>query len=825
MDIVLSIVSQVVAQRLQQDGIRQLLSTLTSWDHDEFAAKIADILSKVSALIDISHKASTTRSLDHLLQHIIEVTTEALDAERGTLFLHDQAQGELYTKFAQGALSQEIRIAENEGIAGAVFTQGQSTIVSDAYADARFNPAVDRQTGYRTRNILCVPIKTRTHTIIGVTQLLNKTTGDFTNDDATLLEVMTSQVSEALQNAQLFDQVKRAQEEQTQLLEVATALSQELQLRPLLLKIMETTSMILAADRSTLLLYDERTNELWSLVAQGVGMDEIRFPSHTGIAGTVFTTRQTLNIPDAYADPRFNPEFDKKSGYRTRSILCMPMVDKAGQVIGVTQVLNKAGGPFTALDEKRLQAFSAQAAVAIENAKLFDDVLNMRNYNESVLQSLSNGVMTLNADHQLVKCNEAARRILDLHHDDTTEQAAAIFLRKNPWLLSLLDRVNETGRPDALMDTELVLHNGTSVSANMTIAPLVNIQQELIGSMLVVEDITREKRIRSTFGRYLSKEVVDELLSSPAGLQMGGELREVTFLVSDLRGFTSLSTRLPPQEIVSILNRYLERMVDIITHYRGTVDEFQGDGILAFFGAPLSASDDPERAVACAIDMHRALVEINADQRQRNLPEFVMGIGINTGEAIVGNIGSEKRAKYGAVGNTINTAYRIESYTIGGQILISPSTYERVRHLIRLKGTMEVEFKGLDKPMTIYEVGGLGGRYQLALPETTSQTLPPLTSPLPIACFLVQDKTVSDTAITGHITHLSAAAANVVLTAPVALHANLKIVLAPQQTSALSAIYAKVIALDAAKVDPKGIHARLEFTSLPEDAKAFLDQQ
>jgi adenylate cyclase len=138
---------------------------------------------------------------------------------------------------------------------------------------------------------------------------------------------------------------------------------------------------------------------------------------------------------------------------------------------------------------------------------------------------------------------------------------------------------------------------------------------------------------------------------------------------------------------------------------------------------------------------------------------------------------------------------------------------------------MEVEFKGLDKPMTIYEVGSLEGRYQLALPETTPQTFTPLTSPLPIACFLVQDKTVFDTAITGHITHLSAAAANVVLSAPVAPHANLKIVLARQQTSALSAIYAKVIALDAAKVDPQGIHARLEFTSLPEDAKAFLCQQ
>jgi adenylate cyclase len=362
------------------------------------------------------------------------------------------------------------------------------------------------------------------------------------------------------------------------------------------------------------------------------------------------------------------------------------------------------------------------------------------------------------------------------------------------------------------------------ISVNATIAPLVNIKKELIGSMLVLEDITSEKRIKSTFGRYLSKEVVDELLSSPTGLQLGGELREVTFLVSDLRGFTSMSSRLPPQDIISILNRYLERMVDIIADYRGTVDEFQGDGILAFFGAPLSANDDPERAIACAIAMQKALVELNDEQRQRQMPELVMGIGINTGEVIVGNIGSEKRAKYGAVGSAINTAYRIESYTVGGQVLVSPSTYERVRSLVRLRGTLEVEFKGLDKPMTLYDVVGLDGSYHLDLPETDSVTFTALAAPLSIDCFPVQGKTVADTAIAGQITHLAASAAEAVLAAPAALLTNLKIVLTSPEARGLSEVYAKVLSLDTAGVESVITKAHLEFTSLPDDAKTFLAQ-
>lgn len=244
-------------------------------------------------------------------------------------------------------------------------------------------------------------------------------------------------------------------------------------------------------------------------------------------------------------------------------------------------------------------------------------------------------------------------------------------------------------------------------------------------SVLIYRYVTEEKEkieglrqrdfVRATFGRYLSNEVVNELLDSPQGLKMSGETREITILVSDLRGFTSLSSNLSPAEVIPILNRYFKAMLEVIASYRGTVDELQGDGILVFFGAPLASPDHPQRAVACAIEMQNKMAEVNEVQRREGLPELAMGIGINTGEVVVGNIGSQNRSKYGAVGSAINLAYRIESCTGGGQILMSPATYGQVKSFVSVRKKMEMEFKGIRDPMTIYDVGGMEGKYQLSL--------------------------------------------------------------------------------------------------------------
>ena len=294
-------------------------------------------------------------------------------------------------------------------------------------------------------------------------------------------------------------------------------------------------------------------------------------------------------------------------------------------------------------------------------------------------------------------------------------------------------------------------------------------------------------------------------------------------MVSDLRGFTALSSRMEPSDVLQVVNRFLGPMVDIITRYRGTIDDFQGDGILAFFGAPLAAVDDPERAVACAVEMQRALVEINAEQRKRGLPELHMGIGIDTGEVIVGNIGSEKRTKYGALGTPINIAYRVESHSVSGQVLISQGTYERVKDVVRVGHSWDLHFKGLDEQIEVYEVNGLDGKYACSMPERTPEQFLDLDPPLPIECFILEGKTVSNRAISGRIVRLSENCAEGVLQRAVDKDADLMIRMVSGGVSVAEA-YAKVMEADAASGDG-ATRIVLNFTSLPDDAKAFLEKK
>ena len=340
-----------------------------------------------------------------------------------------------------------------------------------------------------------------------------------------------------------------------------------------------------------------------------------------------------------------------------------------------------------------------------------------------------------------------------------------------------------------------------------------------------MESLRQRDFIRDTFGRYMSGEIVEELLDSPQGLKMSGEIREVTFLVSDLRGFTALTASLSPHEIIEIINRYFEHMVDVISKHRGVVNEFLGDGILVLFGAPLQEIDDAQRAVACAIEMQSAMLKVNEEQRRLNLPELAMGIGINTGEVVVGNIGSERRAAYGAVGSAINIAYRIESYTIGGQILVSPSTHDKIRSIVRIKDTRQVQFKGIDHPINIYDVVGLGGSHNVKVPEEKNEEFTVLSPPLPIECFLLKEKTISEAGISGQIIRLGENVAEAVLAGAMEAHANLRILFKPQQTAGLSEVYAKVLSTDAPASKSSPTSVVLQFTWLPEAVKAFLKQR
>jgi PAS domain S-box-containing protein len=238
---------------------------------------------------------------------------------------------------------------------------------------------------------------------------------------------------------------------------------------------------------------------------------------------------------------------------------------------------------------------------------------------------------------------------------------------------------------------------------------VVDITARKLAEEKLEQERVRKVFVLETFGSYLSDEVVSEILESPGGINLGGELREITILVSDLRGFTRITESMNSSDLLLLLNRYLERMTDIILHYSGTIDEFTGDGILVFFGAPRTFADHARRAVLCAIEMQNVMDEFNRESLNLGLPELKMGIGINSGELVVGNIGSQRRKKYGAVGSAINVAFRVQALTAGGEIFVTESVYQQVASEVVAGPERQAQLKGIEGTVKLYKVLGISG--------------------------------------------------------------------------------------------------------------------
>jgi len=369
-------------------------------------------------------------------------------------------------------------------------------------------------------------------------------------------------------------------------------------------------------------------------------------------------------------------------------------------------------------------------------------------------------------------------------------------------------------------------HAGVDAYLSKPFAPdkLVVLVEKLIAERKLLAERgelqNRNQFIREVFGRYMTEDVVQMLLESPEGLRLGGERRRVTIMMSDLRGFSSITERMSPEEVVLMLNVYLEAMTSVIVNYGGTIDEFIGDAILTIFGAPIAQEDDAQRAVACAVDMQLAMQAVNEQNRRHGFPEIEMGIGINTGDVVVGNIGSKKRAKYGIVGNHVNITARIESYTVGGQILISEETRKATAEMVRVGRHMVIEPKGVQQPMTIYEVTGIGGPYNVFLPSQ-GEALTPLVVEIPLEYSVLEEKFAGRTLFAGRIVKLSARDAVIACQELPAVLSNLKIHLHdPDGGEVFTDVYGKVMELSQADDE----QFSLRFTSMPKEARAFLRQ-
>jgi len=325
--------------------------------------------------------------------------------------------------------------------------------------------------------------------------------------------------------------------------------------------------------------------------------------------------------------------------------------------------------------------------------------------------------------------------------------------------------------------------------------------------------------IRKVFGRYMSDEIVREILDADEGMQLGGGKRQITIMMTDIRGFSVLSQELDPQDCVRILNNYFGAMTPLIQKYGGVINEFLGDAILALFGAPVASDDHAQQAVACALEMQQAMGEVNHNHQLWGLPSIETGIALNTGEVVVGSIGSENRSKYGVVGHHVNLTARIESFTVGGQVMASEYTISALESEVTIAKAMEVEAKGIRGRVKIHEITGIGAPYNLFL-EAREQTLHTLSRALPVTFNRLSGKAIADEQVKGMLTAVAEGVAHLSTATDLELLTDLRMNITGYAGSKEDQVYSKVTGVIDRQSEQNKYIIRL--TSAPLGARRFI---
>ena len=523
---------------------------------------------------------------------------------------------------------------------------------------------------------------------------------------ASLLLLFSQLVILAERWSSAIDASEQSNMDLRRLLDVNISISSEMELGPLLKKIVKVTSAVIHADRSSLFLHDERRGELSSVVAEGVEGDPIHFPSDQGLAGWAFTHGEAVNLPDAYADPRFNRQVDAATGYQTHSVLTVPVTTRDGRRVGVMQALNHQDRiSFGEGEVERMSAFAAQAAIAIENATLFAEVAAERNYNESILRSMSSGVITLDREVRVAKLNAAACQILQVSPEAAAGANANLLLTgPNAWLMDEVVAVNQGSRPKSLLDADITTAGGEVISANLSIVPLLA-DDEHVGLLIIIEDITEGKRLQGAMRRFMTQNVVDQIMGREDELLFGSACR-ATVVFADIRGFTSLAENLEPRDTVDMLNEIFTELFESVSACDGMLDKFMGDALMAVYGAPLTSGRDAQNAVQSTVAMFRAISAININRATRGLAAIKLGIGVASGEVVAGTIGSPKRMDYTVIGDSVNLASRLEKITkvYGVGIVICEETAELVRATHTVRELDVIRVRGRQRPARIFQV-------------------------------------------------------------------------------------------------------------------------
>lgn len=529
-------------------------------------------------------------------------------------------------------------------------------------------------------------------------------------------------VSDGLrQLATSLERISRAVADQEQergqlqaLAEISSVVNSSLDLTTVLNEVMDTIIKLTGAERGFLMLKNP-SGELDFRIARNVDRETLQasaFEISRTIVDRVARTGEPVVTTNAQEDPRFGKQ-ESVVAFNLRSILCVPLKVK-GELTGVIYADNRVRtGLFNERDRDILAAFANQAAVAIENARLFesvkrslDEVTRLKNLLNNVFASINSGVITTDTADQVTLCNRAAETILNVN-------AEAVVGGRYDKVLPPFDgrlgrTLNEIKKSDKVFSYEVqpVLPGRGQVDLNLSLAPLKDSRRLTQGVAIVLDDQTERKRLRSKFElfqRMVSPAVIERL--APDRLKLGGDRQIVTCLFADIRGFTNFSEQVDPVILLDVLNRYLGAAADAVLLHEGTLDKFLGDAVMAIFNAPEQQEDHAMRAVRAALQMRNDILALHDEMEPQYRLSF--GIAINVGEAVVGLVGTKMRVDYTAIGDTINTAKRIQENAKAGQILLSETAYQQAEKHVNVNGLPPMQVKGRSQPVQVYELQGM----------------------------------------------------------------------------------------------------------------------
>ena len=355
--------------------------------------------------------------------------------------------------------------------------------------------------------------------------------------------------------------------------------------------------------------------------------------------------------------------------------------------------------PFSEEDAQLMEVISLQAGIALENRLLIQNLDKEKKSVNNIIRSIGNGIITLNLLGEIDSYNNQALEILEKSDDEVTNHPYFYVFENMPRIIDLITKCIDTGK--SIIEPNMVIPiNDNEKNINFTARPLIDSNLDPIGVIIGIENITEELRVRNTFKRYVSESIVDQIVDDNLDLGMGGQLKDVTVLFSDIRGFTAMSEKMEPDDVVKLLNEYYTIMIDIIFKYNGTLDKIVGDELMVVFGAPVEIKNPSDAAINTAIEMQNTLIEINKESSK----QIEIGIGINSGFVISGNIGSEVRSDYTVIGDNVNLASRLCSYAKGHEIIISKNTSDNTTHNFNLKKLPPFEVKGKQKKINAWKV-------------------------------------------------------------------------------------------------------------------------